>query len=144
MNASREQVFSVLFSLLSGAAGFATTSRRLRLPSDVPAGQQPALFLSQGDEDADQASFGATRWRLSAHVAIYVNAGADPNVAPDTLLNPLVDAVEMALTPVPPGAKQTLGGLVDHCYIDGKVVRDPGVLDGQAFAVVPLTIVTGT
>lgn len=36
--------------------------------------------------------------------------------------------------------KQTLGGLVPHCWIDGKVMKDPGDLDGDGIAVIPLKI----
>ena len=34
----------------------------------------------------------------------------------------------------------TLGGLVHHCFIDGKVFKDPGDLDGQALIIVPITV----
>ena len=34
----------------------------------------------------------------------------------------------------------TLGGLVHHCWISGKVFKEQGDLDGQALLVVPIAI----
>jgi len=36
--------------------------------------------------------------------------------------------------------RQTLGGLVSNCYIDGKIMKDPGDLDGDGIAVIPVKI----
>jgi len=36
--------------------------------------------------------------------------------------------------------RQTLGGMVSHCRIDGQVMKDPGDLDGDALLWVPLKI----
>ena len=42
-------------------------------------------------------------------------------------------------SPTTPG-RQTLGGLVSNCYIGGKIMKDPGDLDGDAIAVIPVKI----
>ena len=56
------------------------------------------------------------------------------------VLNPLLDAVEAALAPDPVGHVQTLGGLVSHCWIAGRIQTDEGVPGGQAVAIVPVEI----
>lgn len=147
MNVPRETIFAALFALVSGAKvngqpAFATTSRRLRLPSEVSPAEKPALFLQQDDETADQSSgYGATRWRLSAH--LFVFAVADELTAPDAVLNPLLDAIESVLR-APGFAKQTLGGLVDNCWIDAKVIRDPAPLTSAPNLIIPVSIVAGS
>ena len=59
---------------------------------------------------------------------------------PSTILNGLVDAVAAALAPEPASNKQTLGGLVQHVWIDGAIVTDEGVLADQAVAIIPITL----
>ena len=51
-----------------------------------------------------------------------------------------LDALEEALAPPPGFDRQTLGGLVHYCRIEGRVVKDPGDLDGQGLALVPIKI----
>jgi len=149
MNVSRESVFQALFTLVSGALiggqpAFVTTSRRLQQWSNVAPAQQPALFVMEGNQSAGESGpYGLTRWELRAHLFIYARVGADPEETPSTTLNNLVDAVEWAILNVPKGQAQTLGGLVSDCRIVGEVVIDEGVLDQQALAIVPVSIITG-
>jgi len=34
----------------------------------------------------------------------------------------------------------SLGGMVDHCWVEGETLKDPGDLDGQGLIIVPLNI----
>ena len=52
----REPIYAALFTLASGAANFVTVSRRLRHWSDVGAAEQPALFMIQKSETAEERS----------------------------------------------------------------------------------------
>lgn len=79
------------------------------------------------------------RWTLTADLFVYVQA-PDDATAPATVINPLLDAIEAALAPDPVDNLQTLGGLVAHCWIAGKIETDEGVLGGQAVAIVPIEI----
>jgi hypothetical protein len=36
--------------------------------------------------------------------------------------------------------RQTLSSLVSHCYIEGKVMKDPGDIDGGGQAMIPRTL----
>jgi len=71
---------------------------------------------------------------------IYISAGQDPQNIPARDLNLALDALVEALAPSPGSERQTLGGLVYHCRIEGRIVKDPGDLDGQGLAIVPLKI----
>ncbi|HLJ52130.1 MAG TPA: hypothetical protein VKT24_02020 [Rhizomicrobium sp.] len=137
---TREPIYAALFALLSAAAPFVTASRRLRHWSDVGPAEQPALFVVQKSETAERRAGLPAKWRASVDVYVYAHA-PDDQAAPSTSLNPLLDAIEAALAPV--SAIQTLGGLVAHAWIAGKIETDEGVLGGQAVAIVPVEILAG-
>jgi hypothetical protein len=136
----REPIYRALFARVSMAAAFATASRRLRHWSDVPAAEQPALFQVQKSETARTKRGLPTEWTLAVDFYLYVQA-PDETTSPSLLLNPLLDAVQKALAPAGSDVAlnvQTLGGLVSHCWIAGRVETDEGVLGGQAVAIVPV------
>ena len=142
---NREPIYSALFATVAAAAPFVTVSRRLRHWSDVGPAEQPALFQAQKSETAKRTRGLPPRWTLEVDLFVYAQA-PDELTAPATVLNPVLDAVEAALAPA--GADlatgtQTLGGLVSHCWISGKIQTDEGVLGGQAVAIVPIEIVVG-
>jgi hypothetical protein len=136
---TREPIYAALFALISGAANFVTVSRRLRHWSDVGAAEQPALFMIQKSESAEERRPLPVKWRASVDLYLYAHA-PDELTPPATILNPLLDAVETALAPDPVSHVQSLGGLVSHCWIAGRVQTDEGVLGGQAVAIVPVEI----
>jgi hypothetical protein len=56
-------------------------------------------------------------------------------------MNPLIDAVTAMLAPAAgANSRQTLGGLVSHCWIDGKVMKDPRDMYGDGLALIPIKI----
>lgn len=147
----REAIASALFRLASGAAQFATASRRLRHWADVAPAEQPALFMSEkgGEARTDSRVFNApVVHALMFDLYIYVNS-SDPYVAPAQVLNPLIDAVERALSwhYAPDGGilgLQLLGldGMVQYVRVHGRIETDEGVLSnqGQALAIVPVEV----
>ena len=137
----REPIAVALFNKLSAVAQFKTTSRRLVLWSDVPASMQPALYVVESDPVATQRPGLGPVWEWRFDVHVYVNTGDDPDTPPGTLMNPILDAIEAALAPDNLVTnKQTLGGLVQHCWIEGKTQTDQGVLGGQGVAIIPVFI----
>ena len=73
-------------------------------------------------------------------IVIYHNVGVDPNAIPATESNLILDAIQAVFPSNDPDLRQTLGGLVHHCFISGKVFKDPGDLDNQALIIVPIKI----
>lgn len=141
---SRESVAIALFNQLKSAAGFVTTSRRLRHWSDVAPVEMPAFFLAQGDEaqDPNFSRMGGVPLRRTTFKAyIYVHAGGTPDSVAASALNPLLDALEAALKPLP-GQKQTLGDTVVHAFINGAIETDEGNLGDQAVAIIPIEVLT--
>ncbi|HEY1257776.1 MAG TPA: hypothetical protein VGF34_00895 [Stellaceae bacterium] len=138
----REAIYAALWELASGAANFASANRRLRHWADVAPAEQPALFMSDKGGHAAVKALGAPIvWTLYADFYVYVHS-SDPYLAPAMVLNPLLDALEAALTPSPTTGMQNLGlpAMVSHAYIAGKVETDEGVLGDQAIAIVPVEI----
>jgi hypothetical protein len=119
--------------------GFLTFSRRFQFWNQVSA--QPALFLRDGDEDQQYLNIILSRQTMKAEVWIYSKAGENPDIAPVTALNNLLDAVDAAFSPDDPQTGRfTLGGLVEWCRREGKVLKDPGDASGQAIAVADIEI----
>ncbi|MGH6990168.1 MAG: hypothetical protein ACREFD_14675 [Stellaceae bacterium] len=140
---TREPIYGALFALIQSAAGFATASRRLRHWSDVAAIEQPALFMVQKSETAEQQRGLPAKWSCDVDLYLYCHA-PDETSAPTTILNPLLDAVEAALMPLSGEDlainTRTLGGLAYRAFINGKIETDEGTLGGQSVAIVPVRI----
>ena len=139
---AREAIYAALFTRVAGAAHFVTAARRLRHWSALTPAEQPALFMRQKSEVAAARATGApTVWTLIVDLYLYAHA-SDPYVAPATVLNPLMDAVEAALAPLAATGIQDLGlpDMVKHACIAGKIETTEGVLRDQAVAIIPVEI----
>lgn len=137
---NRELIFSTLFERFRGIDGFVTISRRLKHWDDVPVTEQPALFQTQKSEVVSTVPGLNQVSDLQVDVYLYARTSGDPSSSPATILNPLVDAIFTALKPDPISNKQTLGGLVQHCWIEGSIETDEGVLGDQGVAIIPIVI----
>lgn len=136
---NREAIYAAFWARVSAAPGFITTSRRLKHWSDVPTGDQPALFMSQRHEAATTKTGEPTTWLLSGDLYVYVKV--TDGSAPAIVLNPLVDAVCARLAPdLITVGKCTLGGLVHYARIEGEIETDEGTLGDQAVAILPYAI----
>ena len=139
----REPIFQALFALAQAASwgepaqGFAYASRRVRLFDDLPA--TPALCQAEHEEEIEQIAGQPPRRRLWAAWTVH-HATSDPDAAPAITNNLILDALDAQLAPESPDGCCTLGGLVAHAWIEGKVVKDPGDLDGRALMVVPVVM----
>ncbi len=154
---TREQVFKSLFELTNGVqwnvgtdiapelVGFKTRTRRIKLFSDVGKGSQPWIGQAEHNETAAQVSNLPYKWVWTAQWMVYHQAGLQPDSEPTVWNNLIIDSLEKALQPKPQDEgyfdrRNTLLGLVYHCYIDGEVFKDPGDIDNQAMIVVPIKI----
>lgn len=121
---------------------FVTISRRSRIWLNVPAGEQPAMFLRQVREEAMYDGRGVPiKWNMYVDVPIYVTAGPEPDASADPLLNAAIDKIERLLPFV--GTKvQTLGlPGISEVRIFGNVEYFENNQTGQGIAVVPIRIV---
>ena len=137
---TREPIYAALFAKLSSVPGFVTVSRRLKHWDDVQQPAQPALFQTQKRESVTTTPGMNPVWVFSVDIYIYANNRGDKSVSPSIALNPLIDAIAAAIAPDAVSNKQTLGGLVQHAWIDGTIETDEGVLGDQAVCIIPITI----
>jgi hypothetical protein len=137
---SREAIYAALFAKVSQAANFETVSRRLQHWTDVSASAQPALFQAQIDETSQTVPGLDTVFVLRVDLYVYANTQGDSSLSPSTILNPLIDAVLATLAFDPISNKQNLGGLVEYCVVDGRIVTDEGVLGNQGVCIIPIVM----
>lgn len=145
--ATREQIMTALFAVVSGAYQWKndlTVARRLVLWSSVPPEQRPALYQFEGgnDEEWKWTNKAIPIVTISVRLFVYIDA-KDETVVGSIEINNILDALRAAFTPT--GADMakgrfTLGGLVEACRIKGRVFKDPGDLDGDGLLIVPIEI----
>ena len=120
--------------------GFAATGRRVVMWNDQK--EQPALFLRPGKRNrTDYDGIVLSQRTLEAELWVYTNAGQDPDAVPSIALDNILDALESVFAPDDPQTNRfTIGGLVHWCQW-GEETLEPGDIDGQAIAVVDITII---
>lgn len=147
--ATREQIMAALFTLVAGAYAWKNapssgpdTRRRLKLWGSVDASLRPAVFQFEGGKGTYSWSNDVNTKRvLRPQLFIYINS-KDPTTIGASEINTILDALDAALAaPAGPVGRQTLGGLVHSCRIEGDPFSDPGDLDGDGLIVVPVRIV---
>jgi hypothetical protein len=140
--ATREAIMQALFTRLQTVPGITTFSRRMTLPHQVAPGDQPCLMLWEQPE-IERIVTGAPPRRILEAWAVIVFTNSDPAVAGATIINPLIDAIELALKVDDPARNVcSLGGLVHYARIEGLIVKETGDTDttGLGGAVVPIKI----
>lgn len=138
--ASRETIYTALFSRLSTISLLKTASRRLKHWDDVNDADCPALYLSAKNETPLRTLPLPPRRQYHADITVYVKTDQSTDAVPATQLNPVLDAIEEALQPEKLSGRQTLGGLVHDCYISGTIDLDEGLLGPVGVALIPVTI----
>ena len=143
--AARESALLALVALVEGAYPWKTgPSRRLKLWSDVPAAGRPACFLFEGGgETYTRTASGLLRRSLDVKLFAYIDV-KDPAAIGAAALNGVMEALDAALAPsgVDLGTdRTTLGGTAYDCRIEGRPLKDPGDLDGDALLIVPIRII---
>ena len=156
--APREQVFAALYQLLlTGDYPFEIVNegqgRLMRQWDQFPSANQPALYLQEGPQKAEQntpsGSLALNRWLYNAKAWFLFRR--DASVLPATVYNQILDVVEAVINP-PNLARspQTLaaqnGGkpLVTNVRVT-EAMWDEGTLDpvvGQVIVMVGLEILT--
>ena len=148
MTTPRETIYSTIFAALVKAVdglNFVTASRKMKLWTEVPPSEQPAIFMHQIKEGASMGSAKApgppNMNILEIDVVVYATAGQgqDDIIAP--LLNNVADRIE-SLFPPPPRQAQTLviPG-VSSIRVTGDIEYREGNLTGQGIVIIPLRVV---
>lgn len=146
---SREPIYAALFALVDGAATSAVTPAQTvsRVTKHyTQSGPMPAVYQLQKGELATRKRGFPAKFLFKVELLLYTQGSADGLTPASTAINNIVDAVEAALAPAPgPGTNnQTLGGLVEHCWIEGAIETYEAILVQTSITIVPIHIlVTG-
>lgn len=124
---------------------FKTASRRVKIFADVPSAQQPACFQAEWASQEEQRSNLPYKTTLEANWIIFQDVNRNPKALGVVENNLILGGVRKVLAPKPndvgyPDQRNTLGGLVWHCFISGRIFKDPGDIDGQGMMVVPIKL----
>lgn len=151
MNPSRETIYAALATELKTVVGLNTVSRVYRSPTDYSSVVQlPAGCLDEDDEATDNVLYGApSLYTLSPKLWLYFLAPqlsqipGQEAVLPNPAINNALDAIDAAFPSETSGLVNTLGGLVQHAYVQGKIRKVYGVGSGNltlSVALVPIQI----
>lgn len=139
MSIDRELIYGRIFERLETIEGLKEVSRKLRHWSDVV--EFPVVFLAQGNENVTKSGRGLNSVN-SISPTIYAYVKVEIDQLPGPTLNRILDAITLSLEPtMGTGNKQTLGGIVEDCYINGQILTDEGTLGQLAVAIIPLNVV---
>jgi hypothetical protein len=141
----RESAIGALMNIVANAYPWKLgPARRLKLWSDVPMASRPACFLFEGGQESYSWSESALPKRIiEVRLFVYLSA-KDPSIVGAMLLNTVMDAFDNAFKLSEAdilSGRNTLGGTVFNCRIDGKPLKDPGDLDGDALLIVPIKLI---
>lgn len=139
--ASRNQILDKVLAFFQGVAPIKIASRKLRMWTNVDESELPALFMLKTGEDVQQVE--GMPPMITFDIELFIYTWANPQVEdppPSAVMQDVLDAVYKALAPPPIVGRQTLGGLVSHCWVEGKTIEVPGDLEGKGVAIVPLRI----
>jgi len=145
---TREQAYQALFNFikpLALPAGYTwgLRMRGIKSADEVAAADQPALFVAQGPERASARRMeGAQKWEWWALVVVYFRTQPMPVAEDWQFANAVLEALEDLLWN--PDGIQTLGGVVNDCFIEGEIglFPEPDAMQQQTLAI-PVCIIVG-
>jgi hypothetical protein len=123
---------------------FVTMSRRIKMFNELPPESQPACFQVEHEDMEAQKTGMPYKTVLLANWVIF-QCRAQNDAEPTIENNLIKAAVRKALQPKPADIgfhekRNTLNGLVHHCFIEGRVFKDPGDIDGQGILIIPIKL----
>ena len=160
-----EKIFANLLTLIAGTMtlangaptstpAFVTTGRKLPQVSDVGNVLQPACYILEGEEDVLEKAIALAKYeKHAAAVVFFRNTQGDAGV-PSTQMNDLRDALVFQLQqrtleadgvtviPLLAGNRQTLGGVVYHARVKGRMLKNEGLQNNQGAIVFGISILS--
>ncbi len=141
---TRNQIMDALKALIEDMDTIALVSRRFQeFTSLSGSAEMPYAMICKPKESYPQRAITGLppKRTWTVEIIIYISVGNDQTDTPDETVNDILDELDFTLKPGVGKEVQTLGGLVDHCYIMGDIICVPGDLDGIGMIHVPLEIV---
>lgn len=143
-----EAVMSAFFDLLSSKKADigAQTITRTWVPwEDLNKISQPAIVIVEPWEQTEAQISRQPKITLTTQLVCYLQTDrADLVDPPPKRVNDFIFNIRSALLPSGSDIVKntcTLGGLAAGVFVNGKIVKDSGVLDDQASILIPVTII---
>lgn len=146
--ATRKAIAAAILAKLTAGGQFPVNGRRDAAPEQAASPGSNGLFLIKPRE---VYSFNQDRGtppvrELQFHALIYVDFGTDKAVVPADVFDDLLDICDAALAPTMTdqfanGGRQSLGGLVYDCRIEGELELAPGDISAKGIAMVPIRVI---
>lgn len=139
---ARETIYAAFWAQVSGLTAFKTKSRRLVPWSKLAKEAQPALYMQQHQNIVHQTKGVPPSWSFLLSLFVYDHCGNDANAIPGQRLNALLDVIDTAFAPNVVTGRQTLGGLVSHCWMVGPIEYYEGyeTMMNQSVLIIPFEI----
>lgn len=142
MSATREPIYQALFDLITNAPAVkaifgGNVGRLLPHEANVAPAQCPALYTFQLPERRVYKGKGIPPIRtLYVAFVAYFSALNSATIIPATAINAAADAIDDAISnPGNPQNTQTLGGLVQHVYVEPEIKPYEGLLQDKSVLV---------
>jgi len=164
-----ETIFQNLYNLLSqtqltppwspaGTPVFVNppaTGRRLPQRDAISSALLPGLWQIEGEQDVLENVIALPKYELHCAAVVLAEITGGQNAIASTLLNNLRDAVLYQLqqqtlkadgttvVPLLGGQRQTLGGVVYHARVKGRILLNEGLQNNRSALVFPISILSG-
>lgn len=125
---------------------FKTVERKVRIFADVPDTERPYICQSEPGTEYGQMTGMPYKATMMVNWILYHSFGKNNRKDLGTVENNVIEeGILNALAPktTDPGfyeRRNTLGGLVHHCFVSGRVFKEAGDIDGDAMMIVPIKI----
>ncbi len=169
MMTATETIFQNLYNLLSqtqllvggvptGPAVFqnpTATGRRMPQRDAITPAILPGLWMMEGEQDVVENAIALPKYELHAAAIVLAEITGGETAIASTQLNGLRDAVlyqmqqqtlkadGVTVIPLLGGQKQTLGGVVYHARVKGRILLNEGLQNNRSALVFPISILSG-
>jgi hypothetical protein len=169
MMTATETIFQNLYSLLSqtqllvagapsGGPVFqnpTATGRRMPQRDAITPAILPGLWIVEGDQDVIENALPLPKYELHCWAAVLCEITGGETAIASTQVNGLRDAVlyqmqqqtlkadGTTVIPLLGGEKQTLGGVVYHARVKGRILLNEGLQNNRSGLIFPVSILSG-
>ena len=131
------------------------TGRRLPQRDAISSALLPGLWQIEGEQDVLENVIALPKYELHCAAVVLAEITGGQNAIASTLLNNLRDAVLYQLqqqtlkadgttvVPLLGGQRQTLGGVVYHARVKGRILLNEGLQNNRSALVFPISILSG-
>jgi len=131
------------------------TGRRMPQRDAITPAILPGLWMMEGEQDVLENAIALPKYELHCAAIVLAEITGGQSAIASTALNGLRDAVlyqmqqqtlksdGTTVIPLLGGQKQTLGGVVYHARVKGRILLNEGLQNNRSALVFPISILSG-